>query len=124
MNPIISPLWVYLIHLSNTIRIAAGVVDTIAVIAWIAMFMYKDCEFIGNPDPSEEKQIRSFNKSMKRCVIVMFICSIILIVVPDQKTMYEMLAASMITPDNISAVEEHVIELIKQIANAVYDAGK
>lgn len=88
MNPIISPLWVYLIHLSNTIRIAAGVVDTIAVIAWIAMFMYKDCEFIGEP---------------------------------DQKTMYEMLAASMITPDNISAVEEHVIELIKQIANAVYD---
>ena len=73
MNPIISPLWVYLIHLSNTIRIAAGVVDTIAVIAWIAMFMYKDCEFIGEPDPSEEKQIKSFNKAMKRCVIVMFI---------------------------------------------------
>ena len=88
------------------------------------MLIYKDCEFIGNPDPSEEKRIRSINKAMKRCVIVMFICSIILILVPDQKTMYQMLAASMITPDNISAVEEHVIELIKEIANAVYDAGK
>lgn len=124
MNPIISPVWVYLIHLCNTICTAAAVLDVIVVIAWIALFMYKDCEFIGEPDPSEEKRIRSINKAMKRSVIVMIICSIILIVVPDQKTMYQMLAASLITPDNISAVEEHVIELIKQIANAVYDAGK
>lgn len=124
MNPIISPVWVYLIHLCNRIYTAAAILDVIVVIAWIAMLIYKDCEFIGEPDPSEEKKIRSINKAMKRCVIVMIICSIILIVVPDQKTMYEMLAASMITPDNISAVEEHVIELIKQIANAVYDAGK
>ena len=124
MEPIISPVWIYLIHLSNTIYTAAAVLDVIVVIAWIAMFMYKDCEFFGDPDPSEEKRIRSINKAMKRCVIVMIICSIILIVVPDQKTMYQMLAASLITPDNISAVEEHVIELIKQIANAVYDAGK
>ena len=124
MNPIISPVWVYLIHLSNTIYTAAAILDVIVVIAWVAMFMYKDSEFIGEPDPSEEKRIRRINKAMKRCVIVMFVCSIILIVVPDQKTMYEMLAASLITPDNIQAVEEHVIELIKQIANAVYNAGK
>ena len=46
MNPIISPVWVYLIHLSNTIYTAAAILDVIVVIAWVAMFMYKDCEFI------------------------------------------------------------------------------
>lgn len=30
----------------------------------------------------------------------------------------------IITPDNISASEEHVVDLIAKIADAVYNAGK
>lgn len=42
--------------------------------------------------------------------------------IPDKKTVYAMIAASMITPDNISGVEEHDIDIITNIANAVNNA--
>ena len=35
-----------------------------------------------------------------------------------------MMGASMITPDNISGGEEHLIDLITKIANIIYNAPK
>ena len=56
---------------------------------------------------------------MKVCLVIIVVCMIVIILVPDKKTMYAMIAASVITPDNISGVENHIVELITNIANAV-----
>ena len=72
----------------------------------------------------ESKKRLLINNWMKICVITIIVCILILALVPDKKTMYAMIAASIITPDNISASEDHVIDLIKEIANAVYNAEK
>lgn len=122
MNPIISPVWVYFIHLSSTIYNLAITVGVLAIIALLMLFLYR-IEF-DSDDQDDEKYVGHINKYIKICVIVMVICTIILVFIPDEKTMYAMMAASMITPDNISAVEEHIIDLIKEIANAVYNAKK
>ena len=54
----------------------------------------------------------------------MIVCLLMFMLVPDKDTMYAMLAASMITPDNISGGEEHLIDLITKIANIIYNAPK
>ena len=39
--------------------------------------------------------------------------------VPNEKTIYAMIAASVITPDNISITEDQIVDLISKIAKAV-----
>lgn len=58
-------------------------------------------------------------KIIKICAVVAVICIILLIFIPDKKAVYAMIAASVITPDNISSTENHVVDLISRIAEAV-----
>lgn len=73
---------------------------------------------IDDPDDTR-KQKGLTTKGMKVCLVIIVVSVIVLILVPDKKTMYAMIAASVITPDNISGMENHVVELITNIANAV-----
>lgn len=127
MEPIISPAWVYLVHFASTVYIVATVALFFAMFSLIALTVIEFLSvFFGknDDDPNDEIMRRRIGKWMRNCVIAVIICIILLVLVPDEKTMYGMMAASIITPDNISGVEDHVVELIKEIATAVYDAGK
>ena len=61
---------------------------------------------------------------IKLCIIVAVIINLMIILIPDEKTIYMMLAASVVTPDNISGGEEHIINLITNIVNAVNNTAK
>ena len=117
MEPIISPVWIYLIHVANMVYglsiIAWGVSLLILVLISIDAF-----DFDGS-DSEESKR-----KYMKKCAIVMVVCTIVFILIPDKNTMYAMFAASIVTPDNISVGEEHIVNLIAKIANAIHNAPK
>lgn len=118
MNPIISPAWIYLIHLTDTIY-GLSIFALTAALIMLTLLLISGIGF----EETESKRILA-NKWMKICVITIIVCILILVLVPDKKTMYAMIAASIITPDNISGVEENVIDLIEKIANAVYNAEK
>lgn len=66
--------------------------------------------------PNEKKVMY---KIIKICAVVATICIILLVFIPDKKTVYTMIAASVITPDNISITEDHVVDLISRIAEVV-----
>lgn len=117
MNPIISPMWIYLIHVANTIYGISIVVLCVSTAIAFGLLIEG-----GTVDLEEER--KTTYRRLKICAIFIIVSLLALIFVPDKKTMYAMIAASMITPDNISGVEEHVIDLIAKIADAVYNAGK
>ena len=118
MEPIISPVWIYLIHFTGMINAVASGILVICLIGLIVPIM----SYIGDGrDPRDSDFAVGI---MTLSIIGLIISTILLVIVPDEKTMIAMLASTMITPDNITGVEDHVVELIKEIATAVYDAGK
>ena len=122
MDPIISPLWIYLIHLADAIHNLAIVGIFTAIASLILLFAERTQYDADIPD--EAKKLWRINRWMRVSITAIIICIVVLVVVPDKKTVYEMLAASMITPDNISFVENHAIDLIREIANAVANGQK
>ena len=68
---------------------------------------------------NHEEKKRVMYKIIKICTIVAAICIILLIFIPNKQTIYAMIAASIITPDNISGAEDHIVDLISKIAEAV-----
>ena len=55
----------------------------------------------------------------KYVIIVCVIATILVIIIPDEKTMLSMLTLSFITPDNVVIAENHIIDLITKIMDAV-----
>ena len=59
----------------------------------------------------------SFN--YKIVIIVAIIATMIAILIPDEKTMLAMLTLSFITPDHVAIAENHIIDLVTKIMDAV-----
>ena len=114
MNPIIPPVWLYAIHVADTVY---GI-SLFALIASLCALLLFFLNYAIDPDDTEMQKGLTV-KGMKVCLVIIVVCMIVIILVPDKKTMYAMIAASVITPDNISGVENHIVELITNIANAV-----
>lgn len=117
MEPIISPLWIYLINLASTIYAFSIGLFGVSLLIWILVYV-EEIEF----DAPDSEKVRS--RWLKVFAAIMIVCLLMFMLVPDKDTMYAMLAASMITPDNISGGEEHLIDLITKIANIIYNAPK
>ena len=114
MNPIISPVWFYLIHVSNMIHVLSLFVLVISIVG-LVMLVVGEVGFY----PDEE---RITKKYVKTCVTAIIICSLVLTLVPNARTIYMMLAASVVTPDNIVGGEEHIVNLITNIVTAINNA--
>lgn len=116
MEPIIPPMCIYLIHLASTLRFTA--ICTLCVSIIILIFIYVgEIELELMSDSNKKFWLKTF-------IITVVVCILILMLIPDQDTLYAMITASFITPDNISIGEEHLIDLITKIAKIIYNAPK
>ena len=108
MEPIISPWVIYLFSVLTKLNIVASAVAIFsgASMVFIAMlrFIYDDMEI-------------KFN--YKNAIIVTTIATMLVILIPDEKTMLAMLTLSFITPDNVVITENHIIDLVTKIMDAV-----
>lgn len=105
MNPIINPLFFYFISVTNVLRFLLliggfGVVGVALFAGFICCIDY-DAEYIF--------------KFLKKPIIIGLIIGTIGIFVPSENTCYKMLAASLITPDNIEVVKDGTQELVNYI---------
>lgn len=119
MEPIISPVWIYLINFASKIQIFSILISVAALFVWVSVYVGA-IEFYGEEEKSEELR----RKWLQNFAIIMIVCVLIFMIIPDKDTMYEMLAASIITPDNISGGEDYIINLIAKIANIIYNTPK
>lgn len=107
MEPIISPWWFYLIGITGyvgwTLKIGALLLGFIAVIIGL------DCD----------------EESTKKICLVMAISAVVMLFIsafiPDKQTAYTMLAASVITPDNIQAVQGNIVDFIANVAKSMQE---
>lgn len=109
MEPIISPWVIYLFSVLTTLNTVAFI---IAIFSWVTIFFIALNKIIYGDD----MEIK-FN--YKIVVIVSVIATMLVILIPDEKTMLAMLTLSFITPDNVVITENHIIDLITKITDAV-----
>lgn len=69
-----------------------------------------------------EEQERWFRRT-KISVACTIGFALITIAIPSTETLYKMLVASMVTPDNIQVVQDNVVKFISDVADAVITKG-
>ena len=109
MEPVVSPWIIYLFSILTKLNV---VVSIATLFSWAAILVIGLYKIIYGDDMEIE-----FN--FKIAVIVAVIATIIVILIPTDKTMLAMLTLSFITPDNIGIAEDHVIDLITKIMDVV-----
>ena len=109
MEPIVSPWIIYLFSILTKLNIVAF---SIAVFSWVSIFFI----FLNKIIYGDDLEIE-FN--YKIAVIVTVIATTIVILIPTEKTMLAMLTLSFITPDNVVIAENHIIDLVTKIMDAV-----
>ena len=109
MESIISPWIIYLFSILTKLNIVAF---SIAVFSWVSIFFI----FLNKIIYGDDLEIE-FN--YKIAVIVAVIATTIVILIPTEKTMLAMLTLSFITPDNVVIAENHIIDLVTKIMDAV-----
>ena len=114
MEPVISPVWFYLAYVFNTIHLLSLIILPISLLTMAVSPLIADCIC-----KNYEEKGKVMRKIIKICAILVVICIILIMFIPNEKTIYAMIAASMITPDNISITEDQIVDLISKIAKAV-----
>ena len=111
MEPIINPLWFYLIDVLAFFGGAARFIGiALIIIMVIGGFLLIDLRDMENWFKS---------KAFKKAMILSIIMLIIGLLIPAEETAYKMLIASLITPDNIEATGGAVQDIIDYIINSV-----
>lgn len=105
MNPIINPLFFYFISVTDVLRFLL----LISGFGLTAIILFVG--FICGVDYDAEDII----KFLKKPLIIGLIVGTIGIFVPSENTCYKMLAASLITPDNIEVMKDGTQELVDYI---------
>lgn len=126
-NPIINPLWIYLIHvLSNlgNLAIAIAVVSgAVLLIGCIFYFIWKGDSY----SPTYEDDIKAnklYQRILKRVAIIFAVASLLIVVIPSEKIMYTVLVSNYVTQENIELTGDAIENMVDYIFEKVDELGE
>lgn len=112
MKPIINPLWFYL---ANIIENVGGLLFTIAMFSGGIFIILLLIYGVSEGFEIDEK----YAKFLKRLLITCIITSVLTSLCPTKDTCYQMMTATMITPNNITAVGDAATDVVDYIIESV-----
>lgn len=124
MEPVISPMYLYLIDLLSTIRDVSFIgLLLFGVICLLAMLTFFDDDNSLELSSSKNNKTELTEKDkitiLKIFFFIFIVFFILYVAIPTKDTMYKMLISSYITPDNINNVHEMVIKDINSIVKTI-----
>lgn len=123
MNPIISPLTIYLINLMDPLH----AVFIGACIVFLVLGILTGIDYLDNKDSSTEKYQKQAQKALgrtRRMAVICVLCMLLAVFVPSKNTIIEMIVAQNITINNINAGEEKVKEAIDYLVEKVKEVNE
>lgn len=108
MEPLISPLAIYFASVCGGLRVVLPVLFIFLLIALLAvLFCWEDIA----------REFRKYYRAeiIKKLIIFAVADLALLAFIPSKETVYAIIIANGITPDNIEAFKNGVIDVIKQI---------
>jgi hypothetical protein len=119
MNPIVNPIYFYLASVGDTVQILAGIVMAVTTIIMIGLFVDVWADLSnGNNDNEHKAKVQA----LKMLGVILVVSTALKIFVPSSQTVYQIIAASVITPDNINMTQENIVDFINNIAKALHNA--
>ena len=115
MEPLINPMYLYLISIVGKIY---TVFSTLAVVFGFSSIFIIFASCVSTHNIKEDLEMFR-KKPLKYVFIAALTTGFVATVIPSEKTLIAMMAASCITPDNIVIAEDHIVELIEKIMAAV-----
>ena len=121
MKPIISPWVIYLASRVDSLKILSRCILICCIIAICIAFIEGDIEY---------GSVLTHKSFMKKCVIASIISAVVLVITPSTETIYTMMVANEITPDNIQAigktgknVVDYITDQIDKVVNEDDEKG-
>jgi len=112
MGPIISPWIIYIFSIIvkiNFIIILLSILSLFGICSLYVLLLNSE----------DEEEIFTLESWMKKLFIILIICGILLIFIPNRHTLLTMLTLNSINPDNIQLVQGDIVEFIYQIMNII-----
>ena len=106
MEPIINPLWIYLIGISDDIKIALELIFFISFsisALWIACFMIR----------------YTSNRCPKFLYVITIISGILVLFTPSRETILSMLVVNQLTPNNIEIAGNTIEDTVDYIFDKI-----
>lgn len=119
MNPIVNPIYFYLANVGDTIQILAGIVMAVTAIIMTGLFIDVWADL---SDGTCDNQHKEKVQALKMLAIILVVSTALKVFVPSSSTVYQMIAASVITPDNINMAQDNIVDFINHIAKALHNA--
>lgn len=128
MKPIISPIWFYLVNLASKVGdfAIALIIGGVILTAILAVFLLV-VETGGDFESEEER--RRWYGYLKKGIITIIAAGVLYCAVPSETTCYKMMAAQVVTPDNIATVGKtgediinYIVESVKEITDSNEDS--
>lgn len=114
MTYYINPIWFYLMNISSEIKLVLCTLSSISLALSVLIFLPIVADgFCGDDD--EKKNL----KLLKKIAIASMIALFIGILIPSKETCIEMMAASQITHENVTATKEEIYEIVDYITDKV-----
>lgn len=110
MTYYINPIWFYIMNVGDTLKKFLFIAGTVISISVGIFYLF---DFIDN------KCDKALIKTVKKIIIASIIAIVISIFVPSKVTCIEMMVASQITHENVSATKEEIYEIIDYITDKV-----
>lgn len=126
MEPVISPMYLYLIDLLSTIRdvsfiglLLFGVICLLAMLTFFEELLSSSSKNISSENDETELTEKDKILILKILFFIFAVFLVLYIAIPTKDTMYKMLISSYITPDNINNIHEMVIKDINSIVKTI-----
>lgn len=118
MKPIVSPIWFYLVNLFDKVgkfalALIIGGLILVVVLSIVLGVVEVDGEF-----ESKEERTKWYGY-LKKSFILTIAAGILYCAIPSETTCYKMMAAQVVTPDNISTVGKTSEDIINYIVESV-----
>ena len=126
-NPIINPLWIYLIDVLNSlgglllaILIFAGaglIVGFIIYMIWITDSY--------SPNYDEDVEVnKTYQRLLKRGTIIFTVSALLFTLIPSEKVMYTMFVATYITEENVEITGDDITDMVDYTFEKVDELGE
>ena len=126
MKPIISPIWFYLVNLFSKVGdFAMALIIGGIILAGILTILLLCIETEGDFESEEER--RRWYGYLKKGIITIIAAGVLYCSVPSETTCYKIMAAQVVTPDNIATVGktgEDIINYIVESVKEITDSNK
>ena len=107
MEPIINPALIYLIGTVEDLKALCFIVS-LCTWVWIILMYSTSIE-----EDDEELRLHKY------VMIVAVMFPLLTILIPSKETLIAMVVSSYITPDNVMVSEQHIIDMIARIKEAI-----